>query len=181
MLAFCLVSEVSPVSWFHAMSRVGAGDIHQAEERPDEESHGTQCPLWLRYRAGHLQLKLQAFPVLQHRHGRHPAALLQDVQPAPRSQKQSGCEVPALAHLSALARACICSTCMVRFPARRHHRTLNLCVVCMQLFKQHFAGEDDEDGEATADGEDDGKDASGRNKRQVPFSLPCDRIHLLPH
>ncbi|KAK9904333.1 hypothetical protein WJX75_009425 [Coccomyxa subellipsoidea] len=34
------------------------------------------------------------------------------------------------------------------------------------LFKQHFAGEDDEDGEATADGEDDGKDASGRNKRQ---------------
>ncbi|BDA45689.1 probable myocyte-specific enhancer factor 2D at N-terminal half [Coccomyxa sp. Obi] len=34
------------------------------------------------------------------------------------------------------------------------------------LYKQHFATEEDEDGDATADGEDDGKDGSNRNKRQ---------------
>lgn len=39
--------------------------------------------------------------------------------------------------------------------------------LCAQLYKQHFAGEEDEDGEATADGEDDGKNGSNRNKRQV--------------
>lgn len=43
----------------------------------------------------------------------------------------------------------------------------DIFVLWLQLFKQHFAGEEDEDGEATADGEDDGKDGSGRNKRQV--------------
>jgi hypothetical protein len=40
----------------------------------------------------------------------------------------------------------------------------------LQLYKQHFAAEEDEDGDATADGEDDGKEGSNRNKRQVKMS-----------
>ena len=56
----------------------------------------------------------------------------------------------------------------------------------MQLYKQHFAGEEDEDGEATADGEDDGKGGSNRNKRQVTrpthtllAGYPCDLLMLV--
>lgn len=53
---------------------------------------------------------------------------------------------------------------LARFMPRQPQLTLQSL---LQLYKQHFAAEEDEDGDATADGEDDGKEGSNRNKRQV--------------